>query len=211
MITPIQSSSPLPLFVYGTLMAPAVIETLISRQVFGRPAQLPATSKSTAVATTKSDNIDSSDDYQYSRHPVNGQVYPGLVNWTTTQASLERPQQYAKHGQNFIVGRLYCDLTEDDMQRLDFFEGDQYSKELCNVQLFPNSDNKDIVDRKSETADVDNSVKHEVVQAVVYVWTHPRTELDLTQDWSYNIFEQEKLSMYLETNVKPCRDQFDET
>lgn len=196
---PISSSSPLPLFVYGTLMAPAVVETLIQRRIQGRPTDLISTSE-----RRSSDRPE----YEYTRHPVLGQAYPGLVNWTTQPSFVERSSNDRKSGRaSRIRGLLYCDLTDEEMEQLDFFEGNQYGKELCNVQLVVSSNgNETEVTSRSD----DGNSSDATIQAMVYVWTNPLSELDLMQEWSFDHFVKNHLSDYVVTNVQPCRDDFPE-
>jgi gamma-glutamylcyclotransferase (GGCT)/AIG2-like uncharacterized protein YtfP len=194
---PVSSSSPLPLFVYGTLMAPAVVETLIQRPIPGRPAALVSTSES---------GRGEHHEYEYSRHPVLGQAYPGLVDWTTQPSLVKRSSSDGTPGStNWIRGLLYCDLTEEEMEQLDYFEGDQYEKELCNVQLVTGSNMGELaVDSRSDISNCSGVT----IQATVYVWTNPVSELDVAQDWSFDHFVQNHLSDYVLTNVQPCRDDF---
>jgi gamma-glutamylcyclotransferase (GGCT)/AIG2-like uncharacterized protein YtfP len=53
------------------------------------------------------------------RHPVQGQDYPGM-----------RPQAGAS-----VQGRLYLDLDEAALARLDAFEGEEYQRSEVRVQL----------------------------------------------------------------------------
>jgi Gamma-glutamyl cyclotransferase, AIG2-like len=190
---PIASSSPLPLFVYGTLMAPAVVETLIQRPIQGRPANL--------ISSSKKRSRDDQE-YEYSRHPVLDQAYPGLVNWTTQPSFVKRSSIDNGAGHTSLIrGLLYSDLTDEEMEQLDFFEGDQYGKELCYVQLVAGSS-------IGETDGTSSNSSDKTIQALVYVWTNPVSELDITQDWSFDNFVQKRLSDYVVTNVQPCRDNF---
>ena len=178
-------------------MAPAVVETLIRRPIQGRPADLISSSNSACKQI---------DDYEYSRHPVHGQAYPGLVNWTSQSVS-SRPFSIDRNGCTKLVrGLLYFNLTDGEMEQLDYFEGDQYAKELCNVQLVSNGIRDDTLDTMDEVRPSDA-----LVQAMVYVWSNPISELDVSKDWSFDEFAQNHLSDYVITNVEPCRDEFEES
>jgi gamma-glutamylcyclotransferase (GGCT)/AIG2-like uncharacterized protein YtfP len=152
MKTPVlpQASS---LFVYGTLMAPEVIQLLIGRAPPGRSARLLG---------------------NYVRHPVHRHVFPGLI-----RAAIDEPT---------VKGILYSDLTGSEMKRLDWFEGEEYTKQQCTVEL------EDDV---------------EPCEAVVYLWTNPVSELDVTKQWFYENFREKHLKDYLKDTVRPCRDELD--
>lgn len=184
--TPATSAiSKVPLFVYGTLMSPVVMESLLQRRVHGHPVRLlpssyePGTTTSVQGTMTKS-NAELR--YDYSRHPVRGAVYPGLVHWNANSDC-----KSIKDTSNHVYGLLYSTLTDAEMRKLDEFEGDQYSKELCFVQLQPNDNNQ-----PADTIDNDD-----VIQAMVYVWSYPLSDLDLSKGWSYTTFEEQHLSTYL--------------
>ena len=141
------------LFVYGTLMAPQVIETLIDRL----PSHTSAILKS-----------------GYRRHPVRNYAFPGLI--PAVSSSISMP----------ITGVLYRGVTEPELMRLDRFEGDEYRKQTCTV----------------EVADG----KHD---AQVYVWANPESELDISKPWSYENFRTKDLEIYLDQVVRPCRTELD--
>ena len=177
----------IPLFVYGTLMAPEVMESLLHRRVYGHPVRLLPSSYQRDTSSAQVATIGSNEEirYDYSRHPVRNAVYPGLVHWNAKnddKSVLER--------KNYVSGLLYSNLTEAEMEQLDKFEGDQYVKELCFVQRQHTYDDCNSVD-----AAFDHSA--DVVQAMVYVWSYPLSDLDLTKDWSYKIFEEQHLATYI--------------
>lgn len=105
---------PLPsLFVYGTLMAPEVMQLLIGRTPAGRSVRLVATNDANCY---------------YRRHPVHRHVFPGLIRRAGTTGMAEPPPKTA------VDGILYRDLTKTEMKRLDWFEGEEYKKEQCTVE-----------------------------------------------------------------------------
>ena len=55
----------------------------------------------------------------YQRHALTGLSYPGIV---------------AARGQQ-VAGRLYLDVSADDMARLDAFEGKEYRRDALQVML----------------------------------------------------------------------------
>jgi len=77
-------------FTYGSLMVPEIMAAVCGLKVQAVTAQLPG----------------------YSRHPVRGEEYPGMV-----------PNANAT-----VDGMLYLDLPPDALARLDTFEGEQYTR-----------------------------------------------------------------------------------
>lgn len=152
MKVPIKASSPSSLFVYGTLIAPEVMRTLLGRLPDHEPARL----------------------IGFKRHPVRSRVYPGMIP-NIHQAT--EP----------IQGILYRALTSSDMKRLDWFEGEEYTRQTVSANIEGN----------------------QVVSTVTYVWTNPLDELDVTKDWSYETFRIQSLDWYLENTVKPCQEEVD--
>ena len=181
--TPVMSSvSKVPLFVYGTLMSPVVMESLIQRRVQGQAVRLLPSSYIPPLTDVTVPISNEERRYDYSRHPVRSAVYPGLVHWNTS--NIDETMNLTK---NDVCGLLYNNLTESEMKQLDEFEGDQYTKELCYVQRQPNNSNIDELMYS----------KDDVVQAMVYVWSYPLSDLDLSKDWSYATFEEKHLATYL--------------
>jgi Gamma-glutamyl cyclotransferase, AIG2-like len=84
----------------------------------------------------------------YSRHSVRGELYPALVSSNKPGA--------------FVEGRLYRDVSPDDLRRLDAFEGGEYRRIDCEVTTFA-------------------ATSLDVLSAQVYLFLKP--ELLLPQDW----------------------------
>lgn len=168
------------LFCYGTLMAPEVMRTLLGRAVPGRSAHL--------VPSTRGGG-------GYRRHPVRGRAYPGLI----VHAAMAAPP---------VRGVLFDDLSDADMRRLDRFEGVEYVKEACTVQVLRHSggDGDDLDDESNATSTTSTSICN---NAIVYLWANPVTELDVTSEWSYENFREQHLADYLIRSVQPCRDEAD--
>ena len=116
----------------------------------------------------------------FRRHPVKTFMFPGLIR---AEGDLSSAVQQR------IQGVLYQDLLADEMKRLDYFEGPEYKKIPCEVEM---------VETK------------ETVATQLYLWTNPSRDLDLTQTWSYEQFRGNDLEDYLEKVVQPCRDELDE-
>lgn len=189
--TPVTNS----LFVYGTLRAPEVIQTLLDRVPVWESAKLlnPPTTPPVAVAVAKvdynvegiSEHNDNSKRMIYRRYPVKASVYPGLVPVDDTTGNIDDP---------FIDGILYRDITMNEMNRLDYFEDIQYTKCNCRVQL------------SSSNIEEDKAV----VETQTYVWTHPIDLLDTSNQWDYFNFRSNHLQEYLQQTVQPCRQQMDD-
>ena len=114
----------------------------------------------------------------FRRHPVLNFVYPGLI----------RAKGDLSTGQQGIQGVLYRDLTENELKRLDYFEGSDYEKISCDVETIE---------------------ENEKVTTQLYLWINPSSELDLTRTWSYEQFYRNNLASYLVNAVQPCRDEYD--
>jgi Gamma-glutamyl cyclotransferase, AIG2-like len=161
-------SSQKPLFVYGTLMAPEVVQTLIGRAPVGRPARLV--------------------DRSYTRHPVQDHVFPGLIRRDNQNGGGDSDG-------SGVCGILYNDLNADEMIRLDAFEGEEYVKESCRVQLLDD-----------DKLDDHSRLLITTVEANLYRWANPVDELDLEQAWSYETFRSLHLAKYLTGTVQHYRD-----
>jgi gamma-glutamylcyclotransferase (GGCT)/AIG2-like uncharacterized protein YtfP len=140
------------IFVYGTLMSPEVVQTLLGR----------------AVSNVQSARING-----FRRHPVQKKDYPGLIPIANGETT----------------GVLLQGLTSSDMKRLDWYEGDTYSRVDVTVTLLHDSSRFD--------TQVYN-LKENVLQ-----------ELDLTKEWDFDAFTKLHLKEYLEKAVQPCRDELD--
>lgn len=99
------------LFVYGTLMAPEVIQVLIDR-----------------VPIHEAATLQQHDRHIYRRHPVKGFYFPGLIK--KHRVIVEDPDNDVH-----IQGILYRDLTASEIQILDYFEDTEYTKDDCQVKL----------------------------------------------------------------------------
>jgi hypothetical protein len=45
------------------------------------------------------------------------------------------------------------------------------------------------------------------VETNAYIWARGAEDLDLLQHWDYEAFRREHLKGYLESTVKPCRNE----
>ncbi|GKY96274.1 hypothetical protein MPSEU_000586900 [Mayamaea pseudoterrestris] len=99
------------LFVYGSLMAPEVMQAVIGRL----PPSCPATLAG------------------YVRHPVRNQVYPGLVSCNERVGESNDSEQCSSSSST--LGVLYTDLNSHEMDKLDWFESTDYTRTAVSVTL----------------------------------------------------------------------------
>jgi gamma-glutamylcyclotransferase (GGCT)/AIG2-like uncharacterized protein YtfP len=186
------------LFVYGTLMAPAVTRTLLRRLPVHCPAKLlqPLPASPGVAGGT------------FRRYPVKSQVFPGLVRVVVrdsngdcqTAAALPNtvdPPEVPIHGM------LYSDLTPTKMQVLDWFEDeDEYTRTDCHVL---------VQQQQQETAVPQPETQVQMqVPTQVYVWNEAdETQLHMDRDWSFDHFRDHSLEWFLEHTVRPCREELD--
>lgn len=109
----------------------------------------------------------------YQRYPVLGQVFPGMVPSSDAECQTR--------------GVLLQNLDSHEMRVLDYFEGDEYTRQCVTV-----------------------SYQGDVQETQTYVWSNPISELDLGNAWDYQQFRTENLEWYLTTTVRPCREEMDE-
>ncbi|THV07394.1 hypothetical protein K435DRAFT_710241 [Dendrothele bispora CBS 962.96] len=103
-------------FFYGTLMHPKILLTVIDNN--GSHLRL-----TPAVLLN------------YTRHKVKNQVYPGIVPYKRGRELFIRELEQEERS---VRGMLVTGLTEEDIECLDQFEGDEY--ERITVDLYPFGD-----------------------------------------------------------------------
>jgi len=143
--------------------------------------------------------------YGYERFPVKGHVYPGLVRCGSGNIS--------KNKNAYTDGILLTDLNFREMQRLDWFEGDEY--ERIDVRVVPLQEEEDQRRETTTTSQVDT-------QAFLWVGDNSSSDsktgrakaidlLDVDKgDWSYERFRRTNLDWYLQNTVGPCRLELDQ-
>lgn len=115
--------------------------------------------------------------HHYSRHPVKDCVFP---------ATIPNPEKS-------VDGYLLENLSSKDVELLDWFESDEYNRQVVQVCVNPNGGNG------------------KMVEALAYIWQpHLMDELELDQGWSFEHFCKENLDWYLKNTVRPCRKQMEE-
>jgi hypothetical protein len=95
-------------------------------------------------------------------------------------------------------GLILLGISCKEMQILDWFEGDEYSRQsVNNVELLGNDDRGEETQQQMKT-----------VQS--YIWNSALEELDLEKEWDFQQFCLTKLEWYLANTVRPCRLEMDE-
>lgn len=156
-------------FVYGTLMSQEVQHALIGRV----PNRI-----SKAYLSGN-----------YSRHPVLGQVYPGVIRKDYT-ASTADAVTVAELEDNGVSGTILMDLDDHEMKIFDWFEDVEYERQIVPIYSIGEEDGK-----------------VNVLDTNVYIWVAGESQLDLTMTWDYEKFRSTQLEWYLEHTVIPCRQE----
>lgn len=178
-------------FVYGTLMSPEVLQTLLGRvPAMIQPAFLP----------------------NHTRHPVRDQVFPGVIpSSTSSTSSVSTDHQSQDYGNNDefcsdggVKGILLRGLTQEEMKVLDWFEDEEYQRRNVLVRAPKQERNTTLADATSLSLP---SGGLESILTQAYIWTNPTSELDVTRDWSFELFRKTKLLWYLQHTVRPCREE----
>jgi hypothetical protein len=90
-----------------------------------------------------------------------------------------------------VKGVLLPDLTAEELEILDMFEGDGFERQCVSV--------------RTPKAIRPTRPTH------TYVWTNPETELDLEmEDWDFDFYCHHHLQSFLVNTVEPYRQQVDE-
>jgi hypothetical protein len=135
----------------------------------------------------------------FSRYPVIGQVYPGVISRGNTEIDQDLINYEGRplHELNdegvmkaSVSGILLSGLNTNELKVLDWFEDVDYTRTKIPVYVH-----------------VENSL--EKVEADVYVWSAGDHLLDLDSTWDYDNFCTEKLDDYLKCIVAPCRMEID--
>ena len=168
-------------FVYGTLMSEEVLHCLLGRI----PQMLPQIMLQ-----------------NHCRHPVREHVYPAVIpSATHTSAAVE--------------GVLLFDLSSLEVKVLDYFEEESIDYKRTNVQVqIPDASSldEDIETLVTKcTKDDGKNLKNRIINTQAYIWLKGTEALDITQDWDFEDFQQNRLDWYLQYTVKPCRDEAEET
>lgn len=118
----------------------------------------------------------------YRRHKVKHADYPAIL-----------PH---KDGAS-VRGSLVTGLLDEDMRRLDIFEGDQYERKKVKVLVLKDTS-------LNEAVDEDNLPELVVgeEQAETYVWIDPREDLE-EEEWDFEEFRREKMWAWVGEAERP--------
>ncbi|KAF2716535.1 hypothetical protein K431DRAFT_13249 [Polychaeton citri CBS 116435] len=148
-------------FFYGTLMATQVLH----RVCHG------STSPDNPVYATHNLKTYPAILHNHRRHRVKNCDYPAVIPATT---------------ESTVRGSYVTGLTENDIWRLDIFEGDQYAREKVKVKILTT-----VGDEKGE-----GNVEGEEVEAETYIWIAPKHELEEVE-WDFAEFQREKMRFWV--------------
>ncbi|KAK5071446.1 hypothetical protein LTR64_004776 [Lithohypha guttulata] len=147
-------------FFYGTLMAPPVLYRVIYGTTNPEPWQK-------ALITVRPALLKN-----YRRHKVKYADYPAIMPHSATSA---------------VRGSLVTGLLDEDIRRLDIFEGDQYTREKVGVLLLKDT----ALDQAIDEERLDEFVEGEV-EAETYVWSDSPEALE-GEEWDFEEFRREKM------------------
>ncbi|GAM83978.1 hypothetical protein ANO11243_019680 [Dothideomycetidae sp. 11243] len=162
------------LFFYGTLLHPAIL----SRVIHG-PSN-PTFNEHNTYVTTCSAVLPA-----HSRHRVRGADYPAVIPESAPDAG--------------VRGTLARGLTDNDVRRLDIFEGDEYARLPVKVIPLLDQGHSSMKGRNHESdheSAEKTSVAPEEVQAETYIWIASRNRLE-KEEWDFDSFVQEKMHFWL--------------
>ncbi|KAL7559895.1 hypothetical protein ACA910_005392 [Epithemia clementina (nom. ined.)] len=206
-------TSDIALFVYGTLMAPEVIHTLLS-QGKSQPPPLPhptvtSSSADTDAGTTTPDfssiimkparllhGIDGPKS-QFQLFPVRDAVFPALIPMASFSSSAQQDALGHLEEPPKVDGLYLPCVTPQQLSILDWYEEEAYERREVVVQL--------LVEKDSSS----NALASNTRSCQTYIWVHPWQELIVDQgDWNYKTFRREHMESYLTRTVWPCVQQF---
>jgi hypothetical protein len=188
-------------FVYGTLMSPEVLQTLIGRvPSMCKPAFLP----------------------NFTRHPVKGYAFPAIIpskessDRTTSSSGSSNNNNLNDNNDNTTInsenngvgidvgveGILLTGLTRKELEIFNWFEdeGELYTRCTKSVSISI---------RKDGDTDTGDEYEKQVEDAYVYIWCNSNDMLHLEKQWDYHHFQQNEVDSYLENTVRPCRNEID--
>lgn len=108
--------------------------------------------------------------HNYRRHRVKHADYPAIL-----------PCKGAKVRGAYVTG-----LTNEDVWRLDIFEGSQYRRDIVKAQILT----------KTGDDDGTGNVEGDEVEAETYVWKDSRKELE-DREWDFTEFQREKMRYWV--------------
>ena len=118
----------------------------------------------------------------YRRHKVRHADYPAII---------------PHHGSR-VRGSYVTGLNDQDIRRLDIFEGSQYKRDVVSVQVL-----KDVeLDQAVPEGDDKEPEAAEEVEAQTYVWLEDIDELD-PNEWDFEAFKRDKMRAWMGVGEDP--------
>ncbi|KAF2084599.1 hypothetical protein K490DRAFT_48664 [Saccharata proteae CBS 121410] len=148
-------------FFYGTLMAPAVLHRVTHGTTSPTSVQRAQFKITPALLTN------------HRRHRVRSADYPAILPDDHSGASVRG---------TFVTG-----LTDENIMRLDLFEGSEYERRKVTVRLL-----KQDGESEEGVLNGEGKTKMEEVEAETYVWIAGEHELE-HEEWDFDEFVREKL------------------
>ncbi|PVF97291.1 PLP-dependent transferase [Serendipita vermifera] len=177
------------LFLYGTLLHPAVLKRVIGHEgtgLFHQPALL----------------------YDFTRHHVKGDTYPAILPWEKADKLFDQTGAIPKPSpaERCVRGSLVTGFSRVDIELLDVFEGDEYERQL--VSAIPLGPSQPLNVAAADAGVVFDPVTYppkdseeaiaSQTKAHVYVWNKSPLLETLEPDiWSYETFVKENLHRWI--------------
>jgi gamma-glutamylcyclotransferase (GGCT)/AIG2-like uncharacterized protein YtfP len=168
-------------FFYGTLMAPSVLKRVTCHDPAS--AALPLTTRPALLL-------------KHRRHKVRGADYPAVVPVAASEGESEGPS---------VRGTVVQGLTQEDIWRLDTFEGDEYARRRITVKVLPEEDGEKVPDPETARSSVmkgDSGSTHHItgssldaaeeLPAETYIWIAGEHRLE-DEEWDFDEFVREKM------------------
>jgi hypothetical protein len=113
----------------------------------------------------------------YRRHKVRDADYPAII-----------PHQGSQ-----VRGSLVTGLNEQDIRRLDVFEGSEYAREKVEVEVLKNVS----LDQAAPEGPGQQKEAMEEVEADVYVWLEDPEETLEPEEWDFEAFKRDKMHAWM--------------
>lgn len=176
-------------FFYGTLIHPAILRRVIGHE--GPELQI-------APALL----------LDYTRHRIKHADYPGIVPYEKSKSIFRRD---LSREENSVRGTLVTGLTDQDVEHLDVFEGDEYSRDT--VSVYPLSSFTPLSDTSPHHTRDSNIVPSSTpslpsldtlpppLSAQTYVWIDPVAHLE-PAIWEYSDFVRDSAWRWVGDNAE---------
>ncbi|THH15689.1 hypothetical protein EW146_g4815 [Bondarzewia mesenterica] len=181
-------------FFYGTLLHPKILKRVIGNDG-GHLEVCPAVLM------------------DHTRHHIKHADYPAVIPYEKSSKLFERDLSYEERS---VRGTLVTGLTKSDIDLLDIFEGDEYTR--TPVSVHPLAPFKPLSSSEAQMDEVESSVAPPtvpqlppiselapVVFAETYIWTLRVSDLKKSL-WSYETFIKENAWKWVGTNAEENED-----